>query len=82
MAEMVSNETEPTVQRQISDTTNQQSNKEDGKKEWAVIVTTAPRKECTLLECTDSIVDAGWEPIIIAEPDSTPTEYATFCLRS
>lgn len=39
---------------------------------WAVAVTTAPRKECTLNTCLDSISICGWENIhIFSEPEST-----------
>ena len=38
---------------------------------WAVLVTAAPRKECTLSKCISSIRKAGWEPEVFAEPDTT-----------
>lgn len=44
---------------------------------WEVAVTTAPRKDCTLLGCIESIRDCGWEPTVFAEPDSTPTDCLT-----
>lgn len=44
---------------------------------WAVAVTTSPREDCTLLKCVDSIRTCGWEPIVFAEPDSTPTDAFT-----
>jgi len=37
---------------------------------WAVAVTTAPRAETTLTQCVGSLRQAGWEPIIFAEPNS------------
>lgn len=37
---------------------------------WAVAVTTAPRTEPTLSCCLQSLRDAGWEPVIFAEPGS------------
>lgn len=43
-----------------------------------VIVTTAPRKECTLLKTVESLRDCGWEPTVFAEPDSTKVECKTF----
>lgn len=46
--------------------------------DWFVAVTTAPRKDCTLQACIDSIRAAGWEPTIFAEPDSTQTDAKTF----
>lgn len=44
---------------------------------WSVIVTTAPRKEPTLQECVDSLRNCGWEPTILAEPDSPPSDALT-----
>lgn len=44
---------------------------------WAVAVTTAPRKDCTLVESVNSIRSAGWEPIVFAEPGSTVTDCRT-----
>jgi hypothetical protein len=38
------------------------------KENWAVVVTTAPRKEPTLSVCLDSLLIAGWNPKIFAEP--------------
>ena len=38
---------------------------------WFVAVTTAPRPDCTLSRCTDSLKIAGFEPVIFAEPQST-----------
>ena len=46
--------------------------------DWTVMVTTAPRRDCTLLECVDSIRRAGWEPRVFAEPGSTKTDAWTF----
>jgi hypothetical protein len=45
--------------------------------DWFVAVTTAPRKDCTLIECVGSIRQAGWEPTIFAEPGSTKTNCVT-----
>lgn len=45
--------------------------------DWFVAVTTAPRRNCTLIECADSIRLAGWEPTIFAEPGSTKTQFNT-----
>lgn len=45
--------------------------------DWTVAVTTAPRKNCTLIESIESIRDAGWEPIVFAEPGSTKTTAKT-----
>lgn len=44
---------------------------------WAVAVTTAPRKECTLIQCLESLSACGWEPFVCAEPNSTTTNYPT-----
>ena len=44
---------------------------------WFVAVTTAPRKDCTLVECIESLRTAGWEPTIFAEPGSTTTDAET-----
>lgn len=41
---------------------------------WYCAVTTAPRKDCTLIECIQSLRNCGWEPAIFAEPGSTPTD--------
>lgn len=38
--------------------------------EWAVGITTAPRKKPTLLQCLESLMDNGWTPIVYAEPSS------------
>jgi len=45
--------------------------------DWFVAITTAPRRDCTLLRCIDSIRQAGWEPTIFAEPGSTKTDAVT-----
>lgn len=42
--------------------------------EWFTAVTTAPRKDCTLQQCIDSLIVAGFDPTIFAEPDSTKVE--------
>lgn len=44
---------------------------------WAVAVTTAPRRECTLQQCVDSIRGCGWEPVVFAEPGSTSVNAET-----
>jgi hypothetical protein len=46
---------------------------------WFVAVTTAPRKDCTLVECLQSIVNCGWSPVVFAEPGAT--EQTTFETR-
>jgi hypothetical protein len=38
---------------------------------WAAVVTTAPRRDCTLKRCLDSMAACGWTPTIFAEPKST-----------
>ena len=45
--------------------------------DWFVIVTTAPRAECTLQKTVASLRHAGWEPTVFAEPGSTKTNAAT-----
>jgi hypothetical protein len=45
---------------------------------WAVAVTTAPRLDCTLTRCIESMRYCGWEPTIFAEPGSTRTDAETF----
>lgn len=45
---------------------------------WYVAVTTAPRKECTLISTLESLEDCGWQPTVFAEPDSTPTDRLTY----
>ena len=44
---------------------------------WVVAVTTAPRKDCTLSLCIESLRNCGWEPIVFAEPYSTSTYVQT-----
>ena len=39
--------------------------------EWFTAITTAPRKDCTLQKSIDSLIVAGFNPTIFAEPDST-----------
>lgn len=46
----------------------------DSSFEWFTAVTTAPRPECTLQQCIDSLIVAGFNPTIFAEPDSTKIE--------
>tara|TARA_R110000824_G_scaffold95111_3_gene228868 strand:- start:1244 stop:2578 length:1335 start_codon:yes stop_codon:yes gene_type:complete len=43
----------------------------DSSFEWFTAVTTAPRPECTLQQCIDSLIVAGFNPTIFAEPNST-----------
>lgn len=45
---------------------------------WYVAVTTAPRKECTLEATLQSLERCGWEPVVFAEPGSTPTDRLTY----
>jgi hypothetical protein len=45
--------------------------------DWFVAVTTAPRKDCTLIKCLESIANCGWSPVVFAEPDSTQTNHET-----
>jgi hypothetical protein len=47
-------------------------------KDWAVVVTTAPRQDPTIETCLESIRYAGWEPVIFTEPDSTVIEGYSF----
>ena len=39
--------------------------------EWFTAIATAPRKDCTLRQSIDSLIVAGFNPTIFAEPDST-----------
>lgn len=45
--------------------------------DWYVAITTAPRKDCTLIQCIESMRKAGWEPTIFAEPGSTASDAET-----
>ena len=38
---------------------------------WSTVVTTAPRTDCTLQKSIDSMIIAGFDPVIFAEPEST-----------
>ena len=50
---------------------------------WAAVVTTAPRRDCTLRQCIDSMAACGWTPTIFAEPKSTTVRsYETFTNKS
>ena len=49
-------------------------NRKASKLTWFVGVATAPRPECTLTKCTDSMRVAGFDPVIFAEPGSTRIE--------
>lgn len=42
-------------------------------KKWTVCVTTAPRRECTCVATLESLEDCGWNPVVFAEPGSSPT---------
>ena len=44
---------------------------------WEVAITTAPRRNCTLKQCIESVRTCGWEPTVFAEPNSTPTDCLT-----
>lgn len=45
---------------------------------WQVAITTAPRHDCTLNECLESIRVCGWQDIaVFAEPGSTETDAKT-----
>lgn len=39
--------------------------------DWFVAVTTAPRKDCTLVQCLGSIANCGWHAVVFAEPGAT-----------
>ena len=47
-------------------------------KSWYTIITTAPRRDPTLQTCVNSMRDAGWEPIVLSEPDSPLSDALTF----
>ncbi len=72
MVETLSKNTQYTILRTSSSFIDKKSNKE-----LTVAVTTAPRKDCTLAYCLASIEACGWNPIVFAEPGSTPTDYQT-----
>ena len=38
---------------------------------WFSAITTSPRPDCTLQKCVDSMIIAGFDPVIFAEPGST-----------
>lgn len=44
---------------------------------WFVAMTTAPRQEPTIRECLRSMRQAGWEPVVFAEPESESTDAQT-----
>jgi hypothetical protein len=46
------------------------SNEQNQKYKWCTVVTTAPRKDPTLSTCLDSLLIAGFNPYIFAEPGS------------
>ena len=48
-----------------------QKNLPPAKFTWFTAVTTAPRRDCTLQQSIDSMVVAGFNPVIFAEPEST-----------
>jgi len=48
--------------------------KENSKFKWCTVVTAAPRPDCTLQRCVDSLFIAGFEPVIFAEPGSAQIE--------
>lgn len=39
-------------------------------RDWAVVMTTSPRKDPTIEQSVASIKAAGWNPVVFAEPDS------------
>ena len=49
----------------------------DSSFKWFTAVATAPRQDCTLQKCIDSLIVAGFNPTIFAEPNSTKTECQT-----
>ena len=53
------------------------------KDKWFCAVTTAPRPTPTLVTCLESLVVAGFEPFVFAEPNSVmlPTEHEIFAIR-
>lgn len=46
-------------------------------KEWTAVITTAPREDPTIHLCVESLRVAGWEPVVVAEPSSEPTDCQT-----
>jgi hypothetical protein len=45
---------------------------------WTVVVTTAPRKCCTLIGTIESLQDCGFNPVVFAEPGASETSQLTF----
>lgn len=37
---------------------------------WAVGITAAPRKDSALVQCVQSVLANGWEPVVFAEPET------------
>lgn len=61
-----------TIRREpyTSRTTTVNPIEEPSDKDWAVVVTTAPRSNPTIEQSVQSIKTAGWNPVVFAEPDS------------
>ena len=51
--------------------TSAEKNLPETKFKWFTAVTTAPRTDCTLKQSIDSMLIAGFDPVIFAEPNST-----------
>lgn len=45
--------------------------------QWFTVLTTAPRQDPTLYQCVRSLRTAGFEPTVLAEPESLPTNCKT-----
>lgn len=45
--------------------------------DWSVVITTAPRKGPTLRRCLNSLCEAGFHPVVFAEPNSIETQHET-----
>lgn len=65
------------VERAIAKAEKAEQPKPPPHPDWFVAITTAPRKNPTLYDCVGSIRDAGWEPVVFAEPGSPPTNCQT-----
>ena len=50
--------------------------KKSSKFKWFTAITTAPRPEPTIHQCVDSLIVAGFDPVIFAEPESSEVSNA------
>lgn len=62
-----------TIAYNLAQTAIKRARKDELNNKWAVAVTTAPRREPTLSVCLESLLIAGWNPYIFAEPGDYPS---------